>query len=112
MLGVDLRFFFGYTSFGTYTSGRRISFPKKPMFEKIDEPIRVFVDFNGRRVRPVAFLLRGRRYTLTRLNLVAESGLGPTKRYSFSVSDAGNTFTLVYNPFDLTWKLTEVRAGE
>lgn len=78
------------------------------MFETIDEPVRVFVDFDGRKVRPVAFVLRNRRYVLTKLNLVAESGFGPTKRYSFSVSDAGNTFTLVYNPFDLTWKLKEI----
>ncbi|MBI3956706.1 MAG: hypothetical protein HY340_01825 [Candidatus Kerfeldbacteria bacterium] len=78
------------------------------MFERVEEPVRVFVDFDGRRVRPVAFLLRGRKYLLTKLNLVAESGLGPTKRYSFSVSDDGNTFTLVYNPFDLSWILKDL----
>jgi len=78
------------------------------MFETIDEPVRVFVDFHGRSVRPVAFVLRGRKYVLSKLNLVAESGIGPTKRYSFSVSDSGNTFTLVYNPFDLTWRLKDL----
>lgn len=81
---------------------------KKPMFETIDEPVRVFVDFNGQKVHPVAFVLRGRKYVLEKVNLIAESGLGLTKRYSFSVSDQGNTFTLVYNPFDLTWRLKEL----
>ncbi|MFH1171200.1 MAG: hypothetical protein V1778_01500 [bacterium] len=82
------------------------------MFETIDEPIRVFVDFHGRNVRPVAFVLHGRKYVITKVNLVAESGLGQTKRYSFSVSDAGNTFTLVYNPFDLTWRLKEIYVAD
>ena len=78
------------------------------MLETIEEPVRVFVDFDGRRVRPVAFVLRGKRYVLTKLNLVAESGLGPTKRFSFSVSDSANTFTLVYNPIDLSWTLKDL----
>ena len=78
------------------------------MFEAIDEPVRVFVDFNGPRVRPVALLLHGRRYDLCKVNLVAESGTGPARRFSFSVSDRANTFTLVYNPFDLTWRLKEL----
>lgn len=78
------------------------------MFETIDEPVRVFVDFNGSEVRPVAFLMHGRKYALQKVNLIAESGLGPTKRYSFSVSDRANAFTLVYNPFDLTWRLKEL----
>ncbi len=78
------------------------------MIEAVDEQIRVVVDFHGPKIRPMAFLLHGRKYTLTRVNLVSEGGTGPTKRFYFSVSDEGNTFTLVYNPFDLSWRLKEV----
>lgn len=78
------------------------------MLETLDEPIRVLVDYNGSKVRPVAFLLRGRKYRVEQVNLVSESGVGPTKRVYFSVSDAGNAFTLVYNPFDLSWRLKEI----
>lgn len=81
------------------------------MHELVDEPIRVIADFNGQNVRPVAFLLAGRKYTLTRVNLVSESGVGPTKRWYFSVSDAANSFTLEYNPFDLSWRVREVWEG-
>lgn len=78
------------------------------MFEHPDEPIRVYADFDGHKVRPIAFLLRGRRYVLRRVNLVSESGTGATKRYLFAVSDSANSFTLEYNPFDLSWRLKEV----
>lgn len=78
------------------------------MFERVDEAIRVVVDFDGSRVRPVALLRGGMKYLLKQVNLVSESGVGPTKRFFFSVSDAGNAFTLEYNPFDLSWRLKEV----
>ncbi len=78
------------------------------MIERFNEPIRVVVDFQGPRIRPMVFLHGGRRYTVKKVNLVSESGTGPTKRFYFSVSDEGNAFTLMYNPFDLSWTLTEV----
>ncbi len=90
------------------------------MIEQMDERVRVFVDFArattdqmaGRQrevtsVRPVAFFYGGRKYIVERVNLVSEAGTGPTKRFSFSVSDAANSFTLEYNPFDLSWRLKE-----
>lgn len=80
------------------------------MIERVHEPIRVVVDFQGPKVLPLAFLRGGRRYTVKRVNLISESGAGPTKRLYFSVSDEGNAFTLMYNPFDLSWLLTEVYA--
>lgn len=78
------------------------------MHELLDEPIRVIADFNGASVRPVVFVLAGRKYTLRKVNLVSESGVGLTKRWYFSVSDAANSFTLEYNPFDLSWRVREV----
>lgn len=81
------------------------------MLEQVNEPVRVYVDFNGHTVRPVAFFYGGRKYTVERVNLVSEAGRGPTKRFLFSVSDAANTFTLEYNPFSLQWCLREVFMG-
>lgn len=81
------------------------------MHELVDEPVRVIADFDGPKVRPVVFVLGGRKYTPTRVNLVSESGVGPTKRWYFSVSDAANSFTLEYNPFDLSWRVREVWEG-
>lgn len=78
------------------------------MLEQIDEPVRVYVDFQGAVVRPVAFFLQGRKYTVEHVNLVSEAGRGPTKRFLFSVSDAANTFTLEYNPFSLAWTARDV----
>lgn len=80
------------------------------MLEQVDEPVRVYVDFQGHTVRPVAFVLQGRKYIVEHVNLVSEAGTGPTKRYLFSVSDAANSFTLEYNPFSLQWRLKETFA--
>ncbi len=86
------------------------------MLEQVDEPVRVYVDFNmvsqsnhqGHSVRPVAFFYGRRKYIVEHVNLVSEAGTGPTKRFLFSVSDAANSFTLEYNPFSLQWKVREV----
>lgn len=80
------------------------------MIEMLDEPIRVFMDCNGAKVRPVAFLMRGKKYIVRSVNLVFEQGTGPTRRILFSVSDAANAFTLMYNPFNISWKLTELHT--
>lgn len=77
------------------------------MLEQVDEPVRVYVDFQGHAVRPVAFFYGGRKYTIEHVNLVSEAGTGPTKRFLFSVSDEANSFTLEYNPFSLQWRLKE-----
>ncbi len=77
------------------------------MLEQVNEPVRVYVDFAGSTVRPVAFFYGGRKYVVEHVNLVSEAGTGPTKRFLFSVSDAANSFTLEYNPFSLQWRLKE-----
>lgn len=79
------------------------------MMQQLDDPIRVYMDCNGSRIRPLAFLLHGQKYSIAKLNLVFEEGSGMTRRILFSVCDtSGNTFTLLYNPFDLSWRLKEL----
>lgn len=76
--------------------------------EKIGEPIRVVADFNGRRVRPIAFQWAGRRYDVGRVNLVYRRRLGARFVWCFAVSDSGQGFVLIYDPERLEWTLEEV----
>lgn len=60
------------------------------------------------RCAPWRFYYAAGVITLRQVNLVSESGTGPTRRYLFAVSDSANSFTLEYNPFDLSWRLKEM----
>lgn len=75
--------------------------------QKVHEPVRVFTDFNGQQVRPVAFLRAGRRYDVKRVNLVYKRRVGARFVWCFAVSDAGNSYILVYDPESLQWILEE-----
>ncbi len=77
--------------------------------EKIDELIRVFADFHGKCVKPVAFLRpSGRRYGIEKVNLVYRTKVGDHYHWCFACSSQGNTFVLFYNPEALEWHLREV----
>ncbi|MDD5040420.1 MAG: hypothetical protein PHY34_04705 [Patescibacteria group bacterium] len=78
--------------------------------DKVAEPVRVFADFSGAKVRPVAFIrASGRRYDITRVNLVYQKRVGDRHHWCFACSDEANTYVLSYNPFDLIWVLEEVQ---
>lgn len=76
--------------------------------QKVNEPVRVFVDFKAQQVRPVAFLRAGRRYDVKRVNLVYKRRVGARFVWCFAVSDSGNSYILVYDPENLMWTLEEV----
>ena len=76
--------------------------------QKVHENVRVFTDFNGQRVRPVAFVRAGRKYEVQRVNLVYRKRVGKRFVWCFAVSDEGNSFVLVYDPENLGWILEEV----
>lgn len=76
--------------------------------ERLHESVRTFVDFDGNRVRPVAFLRGNRRYEIQRVNLVYRKRVGKRFVWCFAVSDEGNTYVLVYDPETLLWVLEEV----
>ena len=79
--------------------------------EKIEEPVRVFADFSGSKVRPVAFIRRtGRRYDVKSVNLVYRRRVGDKYRWCFAVSDEANTYTLFYDPESLVWTLKELQT--
>lgn len=80
--------------------------------EPIHEPIRVVVDFSpaggAERIKPLAFLWSGRKYTVARLNLRYKRPHGKRFVWCFAVSDAENSYVLVYDPEELTWTLEEL----
>ncbi|HCJ52478.1 MAG: hypothetical protein A2898_04345 [Candidatus Kerfeldbacteria bacterium RIFCSPLOWO2_01_FULL_48_11] len=79
------------------------------LVERMREPIRVVVDFDGVKVRPLAFLRAGKRYDVERVNLVYRKRVGSRYVWCFAVSDGGNTYGLEYDPERLIWVLSEIQ---
>ncbi|XOU94938.1 MAG: hypothetical protein ACNFW9_02610 [Candidatus Kerfeldbacteria bacterium] len=78
--------------------------------EKLDEQVRVFVDFNGVKVKPVSFIRSaGRRYDISNVNLVYKKKIGDRYYWCFAVSDEVNNYILFYDPDNLIWTLKEVQ---
>lgn len=77
---------------------------------KIHEPVRVAVDFQGTKVRPLAFVWGHRKYIVERVNLVYKRRVGDHVHWCFAVSDAANSYVLVYDAAELRWMLEEVYA--
>ena len=79
-----------------------------PAPTKIGEPVRVAVDFAGSKVKPLAFLWRGRKYIVSKVNLVYKRQSGTKSLWAFAVSDNVNSYVLLYDPENLKWRLEEV----
>lgn len=78
--------------------------------EKLEEKVRVFADFNDKKVRPIAFIRdSGRRYDIKKVNLVYKRRVGDRYQWCFACSDEANTYVLFYDPEQLTWTLQEVQ---
>jgi hypothetical protein len=82
---------------------------------KINEPIRVLVDFSSSTVKvrplpviPRAFLWKNRRYLVRSLNLIHHEKQGDATVYYFSISTDTNTYKLVFNNLTLEWRLVEI----
>lgn len=86
---------------------RQDPFPTPPP-TKVREPVRVAVDFAGPKVKPLAFLWRGRKYTIAKVNLVYKRREGDRNLWCFAVSDEANSYVLLYDPDQLRWTLEEV----
>lgn len=82
-------------------------FPVPPP-TKIGEPVRVAVDFAGPKVKPLAFLWRGRKVVVEKVNLVYKRQDGQRTRWAFAVTDAANSYVLLYDSDNLRWVLEEV----
>lgn len=88
-------------------SMRQSPFPVPPP-TKIHEAIRVAVDFAGPKVRPLAFVWSGKKYVVEKVNLVYKRRDGARELWCFAVSDAANSYVLLYDPANLRWTLEEV----
>ena len=78
------------------------------MLEKLDEPIKVLVKFDGSKVLPTFFCWRNKTYKIEKLNLVHKEKDGNDKIYYFSVSDNANYFRLAFFTRDLSWRIQEL----
>lgn len=76
--------------------------------EKVNEAIRVAVDFAGPKVRPLAFVWSGKKYTIEKVNLMYKRQLGDRFLWCFAVSDSANSYVLLYDPEDMRWTLEEI----
>jgi hypothetical protein len=78
------------------------------MFEKVNEKIKVLVEFDGSKVMPKIFKWRNKIYRIEKLNMVHKERDGNDKIYYFSVSDNVNFFRLAFFTTDLSWKIEEL----
>ncbi|MFH1426949.1 MAG: hypothetical protein ABIG60_00230 [Patescibacteria group bacterium] len=78
------------------------------MFEKINEPIEVMVEFKRHKVLPKFFKWRSKDYKIEKINMVHKERDGNDKIYYFSVSDSANFFRLAFFTRDLSWRIEEL----
>ncbi|MFH1822437.1 MAG: hypothetical protein ABH830_01935 [Patescibacteria group bacterium] len=78
------------------------------MFEKINEPIEVIVQFKRQKVLPTFFEWRNKTYKIEKINMVHKERAGNDKIYYFSVSDSANFFRLAFFTRDLSWWIEEL----
>ena len=93
------------------------------MHEIVNEPIEVLASFlplttcvktptdkpqvAGNKVMPLLFRWRGKKYQVSKLNLVHRERDGDDVIYYFNVSDAANYFKLAFSTRRLSWRLAE-----
>ena len=93
------------------------------MHELIDEPVEVLASFSplatcvqtpidkprvaGNKVVPLLFRWRGKKYQVSKLNLVHRERDGEDVIYYFNVSDAANYFKLAFSTRRMSWRLAE-----
>ena len=77
--------------------------------ETIDEAVAVRADFQGGRVKPVAFNRKGRELRVTRINARWVDRAGRHPRFYFSVTaESGDVYQLHLHAADLVWWLDSV----
>ena len=93
------------------------------MQEIVNEPIEVLVKFSpiltciatpaikpkaaGNQVAPLFFRWRGKKYQVSKLNLVHRERDGEDVIYYLNVSDAANYFKLAFSTRRMSWRLAE-----
>lgn len=75
---------------------------------EIQEPVNVWVLFEGNSIKPHTFFWRGRQIKVEKINLVHTSKEGSNTFYHFSISSGGNFYRLRLDVGKLKWSLGEV----
>jgi len=78
------------------------------MYELINDPIDVIVNFAGKRVAPKVFKWNGKEYPVKQVNLVHHGKEGNKHIFYFSVSDLTNYFKLRFDPEFMEWRIVEL----
>ena len=78
------------------------------MHEIINQPIEVIAAFTRKKIVPLFFKWKNKRYKIRRINLVHSVREGRNKLYYFSVNDSINFFKLCFDTERGTWKLLEL----
>lgn len=73
--------------------------------DRIAEPVEVEADFCGRKILPLNFIWRGRKYTVLRVALQFERKDGGRRYWAFAVDTGGNMAELLLDREDLTWRI-------
>lgn len=81
------------------------------MYEKIDEPIEVLVNFTFGGPIPLYFTWRKREYNIESVNFIHTSNEGNIPLVHFAVSTQTETYKIIFNTKDLTWTLDEIYTG-
>ena len=78
------------------------------MYEPINDPIEVFVDFSSEGPVPIAFNWRGRNFQIELINFVHTSRLGDSKQFHYSVSTHTETYKITLDSETMDWTLNEI----
>ncbi len=78
------------------------------MYELINEPVEVFVDFTPEGPVPIAFSWKHREYAIDSVDFAHASHTGSDKLYHFAVTAKNETYKITFNPNTVSWKLDEI----
>lgn len=78
------------------------------MYQLLNDPIDVLVDFSDKRARPRRVRWDNRIYDMQTVNLIHAAHEGTKRIFYFSVSDTNNFMKLRLDTETLEWRLVEI----
>ncbi|MDZ7373738.1 MAG: hypothetical protein ONB23_07180 [candidate division KSB1 bacterium] len=76
---------------------------------ELNEPVEVVTYFADRQAKPLRFRWRGREYRVVRWNSTWSQPKGSEREHHFALTaDNSDTFELVFDTGDLSWRLRRV----
>ncbi|MFZ5424803.1 MAG: hypothetical protein ACOZAO_03280 [Patescibacteria group bacterium] len=78
------------------------------MFERVNDPIEILVNFTYAGAIPLYFTWKGTDYEIKDINFIHTSKEGDSLLYHFAVSTKNEAFKLTFNTKHLLWRIKEV----